>query len=193
MSRIISGQFKGHGLVLPKVKSTRPTSERFKESLFSVLLARLPEAVFLDAFAGSGQIGLEALSRGAAKAFFVEPKQQARVALQRNIKALGLDETRAQLMPMTLERAIKSFRGTDQRFDLIYLDPPWKWDKPFRHLGNALGKGELLKPDTIVVTESEASKETPFDEIAVAIGFDPIFDREYGSARLKIYARRDAL
>lgn len=190
MGRIISGRYKGHRLYMPRGTSTRPSTDRFKESLFNVLAGSFSGLRWLDAFAGSGQIGLEALSRGAAEVYFVEADRRAARVLERNLEALKLDNSeQVKLFPCRLEQAIQQFTERSIRFDYIYLDPPWQREKAYTRLEESLLRGELITPETRIVTESENSHPCPFATVAEKIGYAPLFERDYGAARLTIYGR----
>ncbi|MEG2213907.1 MAG: 16S rRNA (guanine(966)-N(2))-methyltransferase RsmD [Clostridiales bacterium] len=123
--RIIAGKCRGRRLATAKGQNTRPTGDRVKEAIFSTLGQRLPQARVLDVFAGSGALGLEALSRGAAGAVFLEKDALARQVINKNIQTLALPGAKLyagaaeQLLPQ-----LKS-RGTIDCFELIFLDPPY--------------------------------------------------------------------
>jgi len=175
---------------MPPGKSTRPSSDRFKESLFNVLAGSFVGLSWLDAFAGSGQIGLEALSRGAEEVVFVEADRRAVRVLERNLESLRLEDSeQVRLFPCRLEQALKQFAEQSMRFDYIYLDPPWQREKAYARLEESLLKGELLKPGTRIVTESDSSHPCPFAEIAEKIAYTTLFERDYGAARLAVYGR----
>lgn len=193
MGRIISGIYKGHRLYMPPGKSTRPSSDRFKESLFNVLVGSFDGMSWLDAFAGSGQIGLEALSRGASNVVFVEADHRAVRVLERNLESLRLEDSeQVMLFPCRLEQALGQMAERDMRFDYIYLDPPWQREKAYARLEKFLLSGDLLKPGTRIVTESESSHACPFAEIAEKIAYTTLFERDYGAARLTVYGRDES-
>lgn len=193
MGRIISGIYKGHRLYMPPGKSTRPSSDRFKESLFNVLGGSFDGMRWLDAFAGSGQMGLEALSRGAAEVVFVEADRRAVSVIERNLASLRLEDSeQIKLFPCRLEQAIPRFVEQSMRFDYIYLDPPWQREKAYARLEESLLRGELLKPRTRIVTESESSHHCLFAEVATTLGYSTLFERVYGAARLTVYGRAES-
>lgn len=123
--RIISGTSKGRKLVTPKSRSLRPTSDRVKESIFNILRIEMEEKVILDLFAGTGNLGIEALSRGAKKAIFVEKGRQAIRLIQRNLHQLGLEE-RSEIVPKDANRAIGILKQREESFDVILMDPPYE-------------------------------------------------------------------
>src|SRR5262245_8949602 len=118
--RIIAGRAKGRTLFAPKGKTTRPTLDRVREALFSILGEAVEGTSVLDLFAGTGALGLEALSRGAVHATFVEEDRRVAAVLQRNITSVGGD-TRVLLKP--LPRALANLAGN--KFHLVFLDPPY--------------------------------------------------------------------
>jgi len=119
--RIIGGEHRGRKLRFPDVKGLRPTADRVRETLFNWLQADIPGAVCLDLFAGSGAIGLEALSRGAAKLVLCEQSAAAARSLQENIKLLGLQD-RAEVLRMDARHLLQQ---QAQEFDVVFLDPPF--------------------------------------------------------------------
>jgi len=123
--RIISGTAKGRKLVTPRSQSLRPTSDRVKESIFNILRVEMEGKVVLDLFAGTGNLGIEALSRGAKKAIFVEKGRQATRLIQRNLTQLGLEE-RSEILPKDANRAIGILKQRGESFDLILMDPPYE-------------------------------------------------------------------
>jgi len=165
--RIIAGQFRSRTLHAPGGVGTRPTSDRLRETLFNVLAPRIEGAAFLDLYAGSGAVGIEALSRGAASAAFVERAPGALAALRANLARLGLREgfaIHSCSVGSWLRRAEKEFEagskqgrsaGSPQRFDLVFLDPPYDAAEDYaatlRLLGGAAGT--LLNPDALVIAE----------------------------------------
>lgn len=123
--RIISGTSKGRRLLSPKHPSLRPTSDRVKESLFNILGREVEGKVILDLFAGTGNLGIEALSRGAKKVFFVEKGRQALRLIERNLSQCGLEE-KSEILPKEVNRAIGILKQRGALFDLILMDPPYE-------------------------------------------------------------------
>lgn len=123
--RIISGTSKGRRLVTQRGLSLRPTSDRVKESIFNILGVEVEGKVVLDLFAGTGSLGIEALSRGAKKALFVEKGKQALRLIQRNLLQCGL-ERRSEILPKDVNRAIGILKQKGESFDLILMDPPYE-------------------------------------------------------------------
>lgn len=179
--RIVGGKFRGRALVAPAGRDTRPTSERAREAVFNVLehaawSPGIESRRVLDLFAGSGALGLEAMSRGAAFALFVETDAAARGALRDNIEALGLFGV-ARIHRRDATDIGRKPAGLGEPFDLVFLDPPYG-----KGLGEAalakLGPGGWITPDALCVLEC-AAEESP----ALA-SFETLDKREYGAAKV---------
>jgi len=123
--RIISGTSRGRRLTTPKGHALRPTSDRVKESIFNILGAEVEEKVVLDLFAGTGNLGIEALSRGAKKAVFVEKAREALRMIQKNLLQCGFSG-QAEIIPKEVNRAIGILETRKESFDLILMDPPYE-------------------------------------------------------------------
>jgi 16S rRNA (guanine966-N2)-methyltransferase len=154
--RIVGGRLRGRALAAPRTQEVRPTSDRLRESLFNVLLHGYalpgPDTRVLDLFAGTGALGLEAISRGAAHALFVESGTEGRGLIRSNIEAFGLTGiTRILRRDATdLGRA-----GTIPPFDLVFCDPPYRHGLGERALVSA-AQGGWLKPDALCILEEQA-------------------------------------
>ena len=179
--RIVGGQFKGRAIVAPQGRDTRPTGDRARESVFNVLAhADWSPGVegrrVLDLFAGSGALGIEAMSRGAVFALFVETEAAARGAIRDNIEAFGLFGTtrihRRDATDLGLRPA-----GLSEPFDLAFLDPPYGKGLGERALA-ALGDGGWITADALIVFEVGAS-ETPMTP-----AFETLDERTYGAAKV---------
>lgn len=158
--RIGSGELRGRRLHAPKGLVTRPTSARLKKSLFDVLAASfrgLAGARVLDLFAGAGALGLESLSRGAARAVFVERGRKAADVIRRNIEDLGVDE-RAEVVTADVRTALAKLAQNGDRYSLVFADPPYEAGA----LGGVLtllGAGELVEEEGLVVVEHHHKQE----------------------------------
>ena len=152
--RVIAGRFGGRRLQAPKGRTTtRPTSDRVREAIFS-MLGDLHEARVLDLFAGTGALGIEALSRGAARAVFVERDGAALAALRANLRALGLGEDAAEVRRGDALAALRSASADAETYDLVLIDPP------YRRAGEIGGElpsalAPLLSEQARVVVESD--------------------------------------
>jgi 16S rRNA (guanine(966)-N(2))-methyltransferase RsmD len=149
--RIIAGDYKGLRLATPKGKRLRPTAERVREAIFNILGYDLSELQVLDLFAGTGAMGLEALSRGAAFVVMVDQHPAAIRLIDRNLAACGNPEN-ARVYKLDLRRGFKGLTNQDYSFDLVFLDPPYGRGLTQRCL-EQLGTGKLLNPAATVVSE----------------------------------------
>jgi len=176
--RVVAGHYGGRRLVAPRGSSTRPTAERVREALFS-MLGPLEDARVLDLFAGSGALGIESLSRGANEAVFVEPDRRALEAIRANLRTVGADQS-AQVIPrQALAYLPTEPLEAEARFDLVFIDPPYS-SAP--QLAGPLSERLplLLRPDARIVTESD--KRTPL-ELSLPLAQE----RVYGDTRIAIH------
>jgi 16S rRNA (guanine966-N2)-methyltransferase len=171
--RIIAGAKRGHGIAAPKGNDTRPTSDRVRESTFS-LVGPVDDALVLDLFAGSGALGLEALSRGARSCTFVESSRDACKVIEANLAKLQLTGARVLCQSVTM-----ALRAEARRYDLILVDPPYAMLPTFQPL-LAERLPVLLSPDGLVVVESDWREEP---ELPLAVRTS----RRYGSARVTLF------
>lgn len=179
--RIVGGAFRGRALAAPAGQTTRPTSDRARESVFNVLehagwSPGLAGRRVLDLFAGAGALGLEALSRGAAFALFVETDAAARGAIRENIEALGLFGLSRIHRRDATDLGAKP-AGLGAPFDLVFLDPPYGRGLGERALG-LLGDGGWITADALAVFECGA------DETVATPGFETLDERVYGAAKV---------
>lgn len=182
--RIIGGTFSGRSIIAPKGAGTRPTSDKARESLFNILAHRedfsFEGARVIDLFAGSGALGFEAMSRGAAWCLFVETDAAARGAIRDNIEAFGLFGT-TRIHRRAAENLGPKPAGVGPPFTLAFLDPPYGKGLADPALG-ALSTGEWLVPGALCIVE-QAKEEAP---VAVE-GFAETDRRVYGAAQIGIY------
>jgi 16S rRNA (guanine966-N2)-methyltransferase len=155
--RIIAGSFRSRTLEAPPGLATRPTSDRLRETLFNVLAPHIQGAAFLDLYAGSGAVGIEALSRGAARVEFVERAPAALKVLRGNLERLGLRagfRIHAAAVGATLRRASASDREPE-RYEVVFLDPPWDAAPEYAATLGLLGGSAvgLLGADALVIAE----------------------------------------
>jgi 16S rRNA (guanine966-N2)-methyltransferase len=175
--RIIAGSKKGARIFAPKGHDTRPTSDRAREAAFN-LIGPVDDATVLDLFAGSGAMGLEALSRGATTAVFVETDREARRAIDRNLDKLRLSG--ARVIPMDALRALAAETAAGRRYDLVLVDPPYEM---FSSLQNGLSRylPAVLADDGLVVVETGAREEPELPPLSKRTS------RRYGRARLTLF------
>lgn len=179
---IISGTAKGKKLIAPEGHATRPTPGRVKEALFSIIAAYVPGARVLDLFAGTGALGLEALSRGAQHATFVDSGKHALSALTQNCKAFPLAQTSVLAMPA--ERALQQLANRQERFDLVFLDPPFALDL-LQATMHKLVQLSLLADDSLVVCEHASS--TKSEELVAPPSCVCLKTRKMGDVTLTIF------
>jgi 16S rRNA (guanine966-N2)-methyltransferase len=173
--RVIAGSRKGHRIAAPKGDATRPTGDRVREAAFN-LIGPVADAVVLDLFAGSGAMGIEALSRGAASATFVDSDRDAARTINANLDKLGL--TGARVLQQDVARFLREER---RRYDLILIDPPYKLVESLQvPLSAQLPR--LLADDGLVVYETRAKQHPELD-------FAERTSRKYGSVRLTLFER----
>ncbi len=139
--RIIAGKFKGRRLTNPKNMTVRPTTDRVKESVFSILHEKVINARFLDLCAGSGNIGIEALSRGAKQVTFLEQNLKCIRLIEQNLQACGLEisDPQVQLIRADVTKGIKKLNVRSETFDLVYFDPPYNaelYNKCLSHISD---------------------------------------------------------
>jgi 16S rRNA (guanine966-N2)-methyltransferase len=157
--RVISGTSKGRRLATPKSRAIRPTSDRVKESIFNLLGGEVEGKVVLDLFAGTGSLGIEALSRGAKKAIFVEKGRQALRLIQRNLSHVGVRE-RSEILPKEVNRAIGTLKQKGESFDLILMDPPYEKGL-IRKTLLKLQSHRIYHEDSILVIEHDRREPIP--------------------------------
>lgn len=180
--RIIAGRWRGRPLDAPAGTATRPTSDRAREGLFSMLASRLgsfEELAVADLFAGTGALGLEALSRGAAHCTFVEKDRAALAILGRNIERLGAGE-RADVRAVAVEHMPAPARP----FDLVLMDPPY---------GAGLAQPALDRGASWLAPGGWLSIEVHGEKLIVPAGLEPRAERRFGKATLHLFRREPGL
>lgn len=176
--RVITGSAKGKTLKTPEGLLTRPTAERVKEAVFSSVQYDLPGAKVLDLFAGTGQLGIEALSRGASRAVFVDARQEACRLVQENLRRTNL-ASRATVVQGDYLAYLERCR---EKFSLIFLDPPYA--EIFLETAlKKISEIDILDKDAIIVTERPLGKELLGD----FPGFSRSKDHKYGKTIITIY------
>ncbi len=174
--RVIAGSARRLQLVAPRGADTRPTQDIIKETLFNILQDRIPGAVVLDLCAGSGSIGIEALSRGAKRAYFVENGREAYGCIQKNLHTTHLED-KAVLMRMDARSALS--RIHEKEVDLIYLDPPYQAQTAHDIL-RLLPQQPYVTDDTLIVVESSMTTDFSYLE---SIGLTLVREKDYRKNR----------
>lgn len=174
--RIIAGSRKGHRIAAPKGRDTRPTSDRVREATF-MLIGPVDGANVLDLFAGSGAMGLEALSRGAERSTFVESDQRAAAVIRKNLEKLRL--TGARIVTADAARALAAEGASGAKYDLVLVDPPYD---NYPGLENMLARflPPILADNALVVVETDARTEPQ-------LPLELRTSRRYGSARVTLF------
>ncbi len=175
--RVIAGSARRVMLKTPEGMDTRPTQDRIKETLFNMLQYEIADTVFLDLFAGSGAIGIEALSRGAKQAVFVEQDERAVRIIRENLKAARLED-RAVVMHCDALSALRRLEGA-YRFDFIFMDPPYDHGLEKQMLSALKDSALIDKESTVII---EASLDTDFDYLE-SIGFIMEKNKKYKTNR----------
>lgn len=155
--RIIAGSAKGSQIFAPKGQETRPTQDRVRESLFNILQGSVEGAKVLDLFAGSGALALEAVSRGAEAAVMVDQAQDAVVCIRRNVKKLGF-ENRARVLKCDWQKAARQLLEAGSRFDLVFLDPPYRMAETGEICERLAELGVLLDGALLVIEHRRDAK-----------------------------------
>nr|MBP3598201.1 16S rRNA (guanine(966)-N(2))-methyltransferase RsmD [Eubacterium sp.] len=158
--RVIAGKARRLPLITPEGKDTRPTTDRIKETLFNVIQDDIPGCMFLDLFSGSGAIGIEALSRGAKKAYLVEFGKEPLRCIKANLTKTRLTED-AVVLPVEVTYAISKLEKMGQVFDIVYADPPYQKEFEPKIL-DLLGRSSIVAEDTLVVLESALETEVDY-------------------------------
>lgn len=183
--RIISGKFRGRRLLSVPGLRTRPTSDRVRENLFNILARHPVEANVLDLFAGTGALGIEALSRGARSAVFVENVPAALKILHANVEALSLGG-QTKILSWDIGRNLDCLLAFPRTFDLVFMDPPYRKEWIVPTLQALLQSGSLTE-EALVVVEHAAAEPMP----ASIAGLRRIDERRYGATRLTFLSPSD--
>ena len=170
--KVISGLYKGRRLEGNNIDGTRPTMDRVKESLFGMIQSYLQDSVVLDLFAGSGNLGIEALSNGSKYCYLVDINRKASFVQRDNISKLGISNV--EVITRDFSSCLKSFFDIGVKFDVIFLDPPYNSDLISRSL-DLISKYSLLSSSGIIVCESDS-----LELVDYSLKFDLIKERKYG-------------
>lgn len=181
--RVISGTAKGIQLKTPDGMLTRPTTDKVKEALFSIIQFDIPGAKVLDLFGGTGQLGIEALSRGANNAVAVDNREEACKLIRENYKRAKLED-RARIVRSDFKTYLKSCR---EKFDIIFLDPPYA-EKYLEESLNLITEIDILQSGGIIVAERPIEKELSFHNSI----FQRSKDYKYGKILLTLFRLQDA-
>lgn len=170
--KIISGKYKGRVLEGFDIAGTRPTMDRVKESLFAMIQSYLEDATVLDLFAGSGNLGIEALSEGAQEIYLVDKNKKACQVIKRNINKIGIEAS--DIFCGDYKSALKKYQEQSIKFDIIFLDPPYQTDLVKKSM-EVIEKYELLSKNGIIVAESNT-----LDKIICSNKLEIVKSKKYG-------------
>jgi 16S rRNA (guanine966-N2)-methyltransferase len=182
--RVISGKCKGKKLFTFKGLSLRPTSDRVKEAIFDILQKYSPREKVLDLFAGTGALGIEALSRGARRAVFVEENAPSGAVLRRNIEACRLSD-QAEVIDREAQNGLKILEERGDSFDLIFLDPPYGKGLAYRTL-ESLSRSHILSLNALIIAE-----HSPDEDLASVPSLERIDWRKYGRTEVSFFRRKE--
>lgn len=171
--RVIAGSARRLNLITPKGMSTRPTSDKVKETLFNILAPELYDTSFLDLFAGSGAIGIEALSRGAGSCTFVEKDKEALSCIRKNLETTKFTD-RATVCPFDVMTVSSNLRSSG-RFDIVFMDPPYDRGLEMKAL-SMLAHSELIDEDTLIIAEVSSATDMSY---ATSYGYEIIRIKDY--------------
>ena len=179
--RVISGTHKGRRLVAPKGLATRPTADKVKEAVFSIIAPYLHDAIFLDLFAGSGAIGIEALSQGAQKCIFIDKSRQAIEAVYSNLHATGF----ADFSVVHNTYAERFLKKTNLKFDIIFIDPPYAMN--IAAVLGIIAEHNILADDGIIVLEQDAKTKLEQHE-----NYRIVKEKRYGASAVTVLEKDDS-
>jgi len=158
--RVIAGKYRSRTLRSLKGQMLRPTSDRLRETLFNILGPAVGGATFVDLYAGTGAVGIEALSRGARHAIFVEQHAPAAALIRRNLESLGIG-AEAEILGLDVARAIERLEARRVHAQFVFLDPPYAADIEYESSLEALGESPLVAPEGRVIVEHLRKRELP--------------------------------
>ena len=161
--RVISGLYKGRILDGFDIEGTRPTQDRVKESLFGSIQDYLEDSIVLDLFAGSGNLGIEALSNYAKECYFVDNNKIAINTINSNLNKIGI---RSNVLNKDFKEALNYFKDNNIKFDIVFLDPPYK-DDYIDYTIDFLLNNKLLNDKAIIVSEFESNIKTDYEELKI--------------------------
>lgn len=181
--RIVSGTFKGRRLASFRGMDIRPTSDKVREAIFNILPREFPFKRVLDLFAGTGAMGLEALSRGALEATFVDSGVEAISLIRKNLESCGVQ---ARVFKSDVAASLRQFSRKGEKFDLIIIDPPYSSTLLMEAL-EAIGSGGLLEAGGLIVAET--TKRTPLGPVSE--GLELVDERKYGDTAVYFLRPRE--
>lgn len=186
--RVIGGTAGGRVLSAPKGSRIRPTSDRVKEALFSILTSRfgsIQGLSVLDVFAGTGNVGIEALSRGAEKVFFIDNHPESLQLIRKNLIATGF-EKKAELLRQDAIKGIDQLIALKESFDIVFIDPPYREEELTGNVLQAISKSGLTTPGGVIAVETGSKTTLPCpDQLSL------LENRRYGDTSIWLFAKDD--
>ena len=177
--RVISGLYKGKIIEGFDIEGTRPTQDRVKESLFGSIQDYIEDSIVLDLFAGSGNLGIEALSNYAKECYFVDNNKEAIKVINNNLSKIGIT---SNVLNKDYKDALEYFKSNNIKFDLVFLDPPYK-DNYIDYAINYLLENNLLNDKSIIVAEFENDIKTDYEELKIKK------EKKYGYKKIVIFKK----
>lgn len=180
--KVISGFLKGRNIKGYDIEGTRPTMDRVKESIFGSIQNQVPNSTVLDLFAGSGNLGIEAISNGAEKVYFVDNNKESYKVILSNIKNFNIED-KCKVMLTDYRKALKYYEDNSIKFDIIFVDPPYKYEI-IEEIMTEVNNKNLLKPKGLIVLEFQ------YDKILDTYsGYDLIKKKKYGDKFIYIFRK----
>lgn len=179
--RIISGKYKGHKLKGFDIEGTRPTMDRVKESMFAMIQSYLKNSICLDLFAGSGNLGIEALSNGSKKVVFVDKNKIAIQTIEENLRKIQVQED-YETLNCDYQKALENLSERKIKFDFVFLDPPYRLNF-INQILEQLNKYDLLNDQAFIICEYD-KEEVASNTLAC------IKEKKYGNKYVKIYQKK---
>ncbi len=161
--KIISGKYRGRTLLGHHLEKTRPTMDRVKESLFAMIQFDIDQAIVLDLFAGSGNLGIESISMNAKMCYLVDLNQRAISIIKKNLDRLAIPEEKVQVLNLDYQKALASLKTGNQKFDIIFLDPPYQTDYIAKSI-QLITQYDLLIQDGLIICESDDLEKIIYSE-----------------------------
>lgn len=183
--RVIAGKYRSRPLRSLRGADVRPTSDRLRETLFNVIAAGVPESVWLDLYAGTGAVGIEALSRGARMVYFAESSRRAAEVVRANLRSLGIEDG-FEVMERDARQALRLLDSQAVACDFCFLDPPYGMEDAYEEALGFLSQSRLLKPSSMVIAEHDKR----FDPGATFGALERYRELRQGDAVLSFYRLR---
>lgn len=178
--KIISGTLKGRKINGYNIEGTRPTMDRVKESLFGMIQDNIKDSVVLDLFAGSGNLGIEAISNGAKLAYFIDNNPEVIKVLNQNISSLDI-KSKSRVVLSDWKKALNNFSKENKKFDLIFIDPPYAYDVYEKILDKVNTLNLLTEEGLLIMEHHNLNLPQECDKLAL------YKERNYGNKQINIY------